>query len=790
MQTNELFFNSDLMKPIKVQYLDGNFFSQDVYGNVFTIDVFNNGVPAELAGTVSADIIRPDGGTVTSTDGNINGNRIQITFPAAVYAVPGAISIVVKISDSTSVTTVLAVVTNVYQSSTETIVDPGTILPSIQTLIDAINTAVESIPQDYSALNQNVVQLNNAVNVIDGGLYRVTGFVNKKGYNTTNDPIDINSPTTNNSIMCTYISCQAGDVFTYSGYTTSSYRGWAFLDSSGNRLSALPSSGEKTNEIITAPTGTAYVIFNVTNNAYYSVWKGALKEKQDKLTFDSKPLYNSQNPVTSNGVYDIEKAFETLNGIDIVANFAHGYGYNTTGTTIDINTPTYNSAVDCAYTACVAGDKFTYTGRGSTSYYSVAFINSEGTILSKQNYAPSVTMQVVTAPENAVYAVFNCLNDFRFSVWKGAIAEDVPVNPGGFDWTGKNVAIIGDSISTNGNYISSGSVNELGNVPEIVISQADVDAGITLKAFVTYYDKNTVLHGSVTIDGVTHDSGYTISESDAGKEITFTPVQSDVTTPPTVIGMPKNNNDPSTVVWWEVASSVFGFNPIPVCWSGSSITAHEEHELDDGHPIYECSYSWHDSQIRKCGIRTPGTTGFDAGTGKINRIAPDVIIIYRGTNDLSHGPSGQYSFLTNDLDSFPTTYPDTDTYDDNGTTKYSYVKGLRLLIKKLHDTYPESKIVLCTLNYFRRLSTTAIYTNNGTDNWLSYNNMIRRIADYEGCELIDFAKDGLTYWNAANGYYNEGTSSTAKWTHPNTAGQAFLGNRALIDMRKVNANET
>ena len=167
----------------------------------------------------------------------------------------------------------------------------------------------------------------------------------------------------------------------------------------------------------------------------------------------------------------------------------------------------------------------------------------------------------------------------------------------------------------------------------------------------------------------------------------------------------------------------------------------------------------------------------------MTRTAPDMIIIYRGTNDLTHSP---YSRLTDDLDSFPTTYPDADTFDDGGTTRYSFVKGMRLLIKKLHEAYPETKIVLCTLNYFRRLSHTAIYTSNGYNNWLEYNAMIRRIADYEGCDLIEFDKDGLNYWNAANGYYNEGTSDTAYWTHPNTKGQARLGSRALVDLRTVN----
>ena len=167
----------------------------------------------------------------------------------------------------------------------------------------------------------------------------------------------------------------------------------------------------------------------------------------------------------------------------------------------------------------------------------------------------------------------------------------------------------------------------------------------------------------------------------------------------------------------------------------------------------------------------------------MTRTAPDMIIICRGTNDLSHSP---YSLLTDDLDTSPTVYPETDTFEEDGVMKYSYVKGMRLLISKLREAYPEAKIVLCTLNYFRRLSTTAKYTSNGRDNWLTYNAMIRKIADYEGCELIEFDKDGLNWANAMNGYYNEGTSATAKWTHPNSKGHARLGSRALVDMRKVN----
>ena len=336
----------DLQQPVKVQYLDGVIFSQDNQGNVINVAVFDGGEPAEISGTVSANIIRSDGGTVAATGGTITGNVASIALPAAAYAVPGVVSVVVKLTTESAITSIAAFVSNVYTSTTDTAIDPGTIIPSIDTLIAEIQAAVATIPADYSGVCQ-------AVEVM-GGLTLVTGFVNGKGYNTTNNPIDINNPTTNIAVNCTYIECQAGDKFTYTGYTTSSYRGWAFLDSTGNRLSKLPSAGQKTNEVITAPSNTVYVIFNVNNGRPYSVWRGELQEKGNKLTFDNTPTYMSENPVTSNGVFDYAKAFEVLNGVRVVPNFKHNYGYNTTGTTIDINTPTYNSAIDCASSICVS----------------------------------------------------------------------------------------------------------------------------------------------------------------------------------------------------------------------------------------------------------------------------------------------------------------------------------------------------------------------------------------------------------------------------------------------------
>ena len=165
----ETWFNQDIHAPVKVHYLDGNVFSQDNFGNIIGVNVFDNGSPASLSGSVSAHVIRADGATV-AVEGILSENRAYASFPASAYAVPGVISIIIKLTTGSVITTLCAVVANVYQSSTDVPVDPGTIMPSIEDLIEAIDAAVASIPADYSDLsNAWNYHVPNPRNFIDPG---------------------------------------------------------------------------------------------------------------------------------------------------------------------------------------------------------------------------------------------------------------------------------------------------------------------------------------------------------------------------------------------------------------------------------------------------------------------------------------------------------------------------------------------------------------------------------------------------------------------------------------------
>lgn len=353
----------------------------------------------------------------------------------------------------------------------------------------------------------------------------------------------------------------------------------------------------------------------------------------------------------------------------------------------------------------------------------------------------------VVAPTNAKYALITTKADKTTTFTTEMIVNlhDLAETVSSLEWKyleNKTVAIIGDSISTNGNPGTGTNTNAV----EITIE--DEDVGVELSAYLTYYDVNA---------GLTL-GGHTFTSDEIGTEVTFTPVAEDVGK---VIGLPNNYNANNTTVWWEVAKNELGFTPIPVCWSGASVTSHETSVN-----TLKTSYAWHDAQIRKCGIRTAGT---------MTRTAPDVIIVYRGTNDFSHTP---YTKLTDDYFSGSSwTYPDTDAVTDG----YGYKEGLCLLVKKLRTAYPNATIFLCTLNVFKRVNYSAYPTNNGINTLPEYNNAIREVADYLGCGLIEFDKDGITFENCYSGGYITDSSTTP--THPADKGHEVMGKKAIADIK-------
>ena len=132
----------------------------DVAANRVGAIVLRDGAPVTLSGTCSGTAILADGSTVAIT-GTVDGSQAYVQLPAACYSVPGQIQVYVKLSADGVTTTLLAAVGTVRLTETDTVIDPGTIIPSVAALIDEIDAAVASIPPDYSDLVAQVDYITN-----------------------------------------------------------------------------------------------------------------------------------------------------------------------------------------------------------------------------------------------------------------------------------------------------------------------------------------------------------------------------------------------------------------------------------------------------------------------------------------------------------------------------------------------------------------------------------------------------------------------------------------------------
>lgn len=296
------------------------------------------------------------------------------------------------------------------------------------------------------------------------------------------------------------------------------------------------------------------------------------------------------------------------------------------------------------------------------------------------------------------------------------------------------IAVIGASNSTKAGR----------DAVEITVQPEDV--GVQLSAYVTYYDIGTVI------------GGHTITEDEVGTEISFTPTSEDVGKE---IGKPLTySGNAGLKTWWMHLEEQFECEVIPVCWSGAGMSSHEADR-----PKYACAHSWHESQIRKCGIRTPGT---------MERTAPDLILFCRAGNDVTHEPF--CTITENYYDSPNWTYPTTDLKAD-GT--YGALESFALTIQKLREAYPLTPIVVGTMPFMKRVNYSTFPVNNGLYSWPYYNKKLRESAEFFGMHTIDFDKVNITFENIYPTYAQD---SAEKPVHQNNAGHLLLANQAIKDL--------
>lgn len=411
-------------------------------------------------------------------------------------------------------------------------------------------------------------------------------------------------------------------------------------------------------------------------------------------------------------------------------------------TTLDVDVFSGNSSTNNPYCIYFYSDRYIFD---DTTYISGAIPCTK---------AGDEKKEIITIPEHTKAIIVN----HRTS------SGDISVFASGYQESGRIVDIENeiDSILNSEEKVkdglviavvdSSNSTKINRDAYEITITEQDV--GVPLAAYLTYYDYYG-LSGSTPV-GLTI-GGHTFTADEIGKQVYFTPLAEDVGKSLGLALRYAGNDDKK--VWWEYLEDL-GATVIPVCWSGASLTAHEESNL-----IRKTSHSWHDAQIRKLGVRIPGS---------MQRRAPDIIIMIRGLNDMTHAP---YSLLTDGyFDNMDWSYPTTDEV----TGGWGIKEGLSLWIKKVRDAYPFSKICIATQRSIKRINCSKFPINNGLYSLPQLNNALREAANFFGCHTIDLDRNGMTFENIYPYYVDD--SSTIP-THTNNNGHKAIARQAIIDLK-------
>ncbi len=141
----ELWYKQDLNDAVEVQKIPGNVFQNDVNSVVIGAELTSGGTAASLSGySVVGYLIREDGVTMVQT-GTIASNKASIVIPNNALTVAGRLDIVIKLAKNSDRISVLACTGYVHRTTTDTIVVPERMVPTLDELLDEIENLENGI---------------------------------------------------------------------------------------------------------------------------------------------------------------------------------------------------------------------------------------------------------------------------------------------------------------------------------------------------------------------------------------------------------------------------------------------------------------------------------------------------------------------------------------------------------------------------------------------------------------------------------------------------------------------
>ena len=122
----------------------------DNNAHTWRVTVMDGGEAAQVTGSVTGYFVRPDGNTV-AVQGSMTGNVASVVLAQACYAQEGDVKAVMRLSSGTDAkVTLAALILPVRNVLTDSIIDPGEVIPSLDDLLAQI-ASMEQLEDEVSA---------------------------------------------------------------------------------------------------------------------------------------------------------------------------------------------------------------------------------------------------------------------------------------------------------------------------------------------------------------------------------------------------------------------------------------------------------------------------------------------------------------------------------------------------------------------------------------------------------------------------------------------------------------
>lgn len=135
----EKIYKQDLMQDAKLRMCGHLVYSGDNQSVVVRVQLYRDGEEYTGGGSVLANAVLPNGNTVALT-GTMMGNVASVTLLESCFVAPGPLGLYIRVVNGDEVTTVFSGIFNAVLTSTSTPVDPGDVVPDINTLLSMIAT--------------------------------------------------------------------------------------------------------------------------------------------------------------------------------------------------------------------------------------------------------------------------------------------------------------------------------------------------------------------------------------------------------------------------------------------------------------------------------------------------------------------------------------------------------------------------------------------------------------------------------------------------------------------------